>query len=57
MKRLNDNSDVSEARLGILQKNMYKLEEKDKAAFYFSAEEWVLLAASIKRAGRKRVCS
>ena len=32
MKRLNDSSDVPEAELGILQKNMYKLKEKDKAA-------------------------
>ena len=29
-------------------KNMYKLKEKDKAAFYFPAEEWVLQAASTK---------
>ena len=28
--------------------NIYKLEEKDKAAFYFPAEEWVLRAASTK---------
>ena len=27
-------------------KNMYMLKEKDKAAFYFPAEEWVLPAAS-----------
>ena len=31
-----------------LAKNMYKLKEKDKAAFYFPAEEWVLPAASTK---------
>ena len=31
-----------------LGKNMYKLKEKDKAAFYFLAEEWVLPAASTK---------
>ena len=31
-----------------LAKNMYKLKEKDKAAFYFPAEEWVLTAASTK---------
>ena len=47
MKRLND-SDVPEARLGILLKNIFKLKEKDKAAFYFPAEESVLPAASTK---------
>ena len=31
-----------------LAKDMYKLKQKDKAAFYFTAEEWVLLAASTK---------
>ena len=31
-----------------LAKNMYKLKEIDKAAFYFPAEEWVLPAASTK---------
>ena len=31
-----------------LAKNMYKLKEKDKAAFYFPAEEWLLTAASTK---------
>ena len=31
-----------------LAKNKYKLKEKDKAAFYFPAEEWVLPAASTK---------
>ena len=31
-----------------LSKNIYKLKEKDKAAFYFPAEEWVLPAASTK---------
>ena len=31
-----------------LAKNRYKLKEKDKAAFYFPAEEWVLPAASTK---------
>ena len=48
MKRLNDSSDVPEARLGNLAKNIYKLKEKDKAAFYFPAEEWVLPASSTK---------
>ena len=32
-----------------LDKNIYKLEEKDKAAFYFPAEEWVFPAASTKK--------
>ena len=41
MNRLNDSSDVP-------AKNMYKLKEKDKAAFYFPAEEWVLPAALTK---------
>ena len=31
-----------------LAKNIYKLKEKDMAAFYFPAEEWVLPAASTK---------
>ena len=31
-----------------LAKNIHKLKEKDKAAFYFPAEEWVVLAASTK---------
>ena len=48
MKRLNDSSDVPEARLGILLKNIHKLNEKDKAAFYFPSEEWVLPAALTK---------
>ena len=29
-----------------LAKNIYKLKEKDKTAFYSPSEEWVLLAAS-----------
>ena len=45
--RLNDSSDVPEARLGILVKTNTS-SKKNKAAFYFSAEEWVLLAASTK---------
>ena len=32
----------------VLAKNRYKLKEKDKAAFNFPAEEWVLPAASTK---------
>ena len=47
-KRLNDSSDVPEARLGILPKIIYKLKEKDKAAFYFPAKELVLRASSTK---------
>ena len=31
-----------------LAKNIYKLKEKDKAAFYFPAEDWVLPAAPTK---------
>ena len=31
-----------------LDKNIYKLKEKDKATFYSPSEEWVLLAASTK---------
>ena len=31
-----------------LAKNIFKFKEKDKAAFYFPAEEWVLPAASTK---------
>ena len=31
-----------------LAQNIYKVKEKDKAAFYFPAEEWVLPAASTK---------
>ena len=48
MKRLKDSSDVPEARLGILPKNIYKLKENDKATFYSPVEEWVLRAASTK---------
>ena len=48
MKRLKDNSDAPAERHGILPTNRYKLEEKDKAAFYFPAEEWVLPVASTK---------
>ena len=48
MKRLNDSSDVPEAKLGNLAKHFYKLKEHDKAAFYFLVEDWVLPAASTK---------
>ena len=47
MKRLTDNSDAPEARLGTLPKT-YELKEKDKATFHSPAEEWVLPAASTK---------
>ena len=40
-----------------LAKNIYKLKEKDKAAFYFPAEELVPPGCVNKRAGGKRVCS
>ena len=46
MKRLQkDSSDVPEARRGILPKNIYKLKEKDKAAFYFLAENSVIVSS------------
>ena len=48
MKRLNDSSDFPRARLGILLKTFTSSKKKDKAAFYFHAEEWVFLAASTK---------
>ena len=49
MKRLKDKSDVpAQSKAWDLAKNKYKLKEKDKAAFYFLAEEWVLPAASTK---------
>ena len=35
-------------RVWNLAKNVYKLREKDKAAFYFSAEEWEFPAVSTK---------
>ena len=50
MKRLNDISDVRQARHGTLPKTFYKLRVKDKTTFYFPAEEWVLPAASTKEA-------
>ena len=40
MKRLNDSSDVPE--------ETHISSRKDKAAFYFPAEEWVLPTASTK---------
>ena len=36
------------ARLGMLPKTYTSSKKKDKAAFYFPAEEWVLRAASTK---------
>ena len=47
MKRLKDNSDAPEARLGILLKNIYKLKANDKTTFYSLSEELVLSVASI----------
>ena len=47
MKRLNDSSDVPEARLRILPKKK-KLKEKDNATFYSPAEEWVLPVVETK---------
>ena len=48
MKRLNDSSDVREARLGAMPKTYTSSKKKDKAALYFPAEIWVLPAASTK---------
>ena len=56
MKRLNDSSDVSVARLGILLKNIYKLKEKDRAAFFFPERNGTPGCVN-KRAGGKKVCS
>ena len=36
-----------------LSKNIYQLNENDKATFYLPAEEWVLLAASTKEPEEK----
>ena len=46
MKRLNDSSDVPRRKVWNIAKNIYKLKEKDKAAFCFPAEEWALLPAA-----------
>ena len=48
MKRLNDNSDVPEARRGILPKTYTSSKKKTRLLSTFPAEEWVLLAASTK---------
>ena len=48
MKRLKDNRDVPEARLGTFAGNIYKLKEKDQVTFYSPTEEWVLPAESTK---------
>ena len=45
MKRLNDSSDVPEARLGTLPKTYTS---SKRTTFYFPAQEWVLPAASTK---------
>ena len=47
--RTGPSNDVPVARLGTLPENKYKLKEKDKAAFYFPGEEWVLPVASTKK--------
>ena len=39
MKKLSDSSDAR-SKAWNLTENIYKLKEKDKAAFYFPAEEW-----------------
>ena len=56
MKRLNDNSDVPEARLGILQKTKNKLKEKDKGYILLAFGRMGTPGWLNKRAGRKRVC-
>ena len=57
MKRLNHNSDVPRSKARNVAKNIHKLKEKDKAAFYFPAEEWGTPGGVNKKAGAKRVCS
>ena len=42
MKSLKDSSDGPEARFGIFVKIFTSSKKKNKAAFYFRAEEWVL---------------
>ena len=39
-----------------LTKNIYKLEETEKATFYSLSDEWVLPAASTIKLEGKRVC-
>ena len=47
MKRLKDNRDLPEARLGTLPKTCTSSKrERDKTIFYSPAEEWVLPTAS-----------
>ena len=46
MKRLNDSSDVPEARLGILPKTCTSSKKNYKATFYSPTEEWIMPAAS-----------
>ena len=58
MKRLNDRQQrCARSKAWNLAKNTYKLKEKDKAAFYFPAEECVTPGCANKRAGGKIVCS
>ena len=38
-----------------LAKKIYKLKEKDKAAFYFPAEEWVLPSASARESEEREI--
>ena len=47
-KRLDDNSDVPKASLGILPKYMFKLKVNDKATFFSPAEKWVLPSVSAR---------
>ena len=55
MKRLNDSSDVPEARLGILLKKHIEAQRKIRLHSTFPRKEWVLPAAST--AGEKIVYS
>ena len=47
-QRLDDSSDVPEAKRGILLKNKHKLNEKDTPTFNSPSEEWVLPVPPIK---------
>ena len=48
MKRLNDSSDVPEARLGFLPKTFTSSKRTTKATFYSPAQKWVLRVSSTK---------
>ena len=48
MKRLKRQQRCAQSKAWNLAKNIDKLKEKDKAAFFSPAEEWVLLVAETK---------